>query len=157
MMSEILNLSIKEFRSNHKRNFLVSLSAGILFVLILLIVIMSYGVDRTISFYAKGENQGKIYLLTRYIGEDENDLYRRIILQRAAKYQGKVVDISNIQIKQSGQEIEPTDIILEFNSYIMAEKYFSQTDKSTSGIKKNKRKKYNSNHHYSSFHLCHHL
>lgn len=136
MMSEILNLSIKEFRSNHKRNFLVSLSAGILFVLILLIVIMSYGVDRAISFYAKGENQGKIYLLTRYIGEDENDLYRRIILQRAAKYQGKVVDISNIQIKQSGQEIEPTDIILEFNSYIMAEKYFSQTDKREFGYNK---------------------
>ena len=136
MMSEILKLSIQEFRSNHKRNILVSLSAGILFVLILLIVIMSYGVDKTISFYANRENQGKIYLLTRYIGEDENDFYLRIILQRAAKYQGKVVDISNIQTKQLDQEIKPTDIILEFNSYIMAEKYFSQTDKREFGYNK---------------------
>lgn len=123
MMTELFKLSHREFTANFTRSLVVVFSVGILYSLALAILFLTNGLENTLKIYSSKTDNGSIYLLSSYEGDDQSIMYRR-----AEKYHGEQVDPSDPKLQKAGILVDKSEVVFKFSSFEMAEAYFRCND-----------------------------
>ena len=119
MMTELFKLSHRDFTANFTRSLVVVFSVGTLYSLALAILFLTNGLENTLKIYSSKADNGSIYLLSSYEGDDQSIMYRR-----AEKYHGEQVNPSDPKLQKAGILVDKSEVVFKFSSFEMAEAYF---------------------------------
>jgi len=97
------------------------ITIGILFGLLLAILIIVQGLENVVLRYAGDATGNIIYLATDY--KDSS-----LVLERINNYGGEIVDLTNEQKQEIGEEIPKSVTIVRFSDLESAYDYFSKSD-----------------------------
>lgn len=123
MFSELTRISHRLFVSNLTKSLTTIVSIGILYSVIAALIFITNGLGQTLKNYSDEINDGDVYLLSEYEGED-NDLIER----RAKKYHGEKIELSKSQLDRYGIIENDSAIILKFTNFTQAEQYYNRKD-----------------------------
>ncbi len=123
MFSELTRISHRLFISNLIKSLTTIVSIGILYSVIAALIFITNGLGQSLKNYSDDINDGEVYLLSEYEGDD-NDLIER----RAKKYHGEKIELSKSQLDRYGITMNDSAIILKFINIAQAEQYYNCKD-----------------------------
>ena len=93
MFSELTRISHRLFVSNLTKSLATIISIGILYSVIAALIFITNGLGQTLKNYSSEINDGEVYLLSEYEGEDDD-----LIERRAKKYHGEKIELSKSEL-----------------------------------------------------------
>jgi len=96
------------------------------------LIFITNGLAQTLKNYSSEINDGEVYLLSEYEGEDDD-----LIERRAKKYHGEKIELSQSELDRYGITINDSAVILKFINFAQAEQYYNRRDTREFGYAKN--------------------
>lgn len=123
MFSELTRISHRLFISNLIKSLTTIVSIGILYSVIAALIFITNGLAQTLKNYSSEINDGEVYLLSEYEGEDDD-----LIERRAKKYHGEKIELSKSELDRYGITMNDSAVILKFINFAQAEQYYNRKD-----------------------------
>ena len=118
MFSELTRISHRLFVSNLIKSLTTIVSIGILYSVIAALIFITNGLGQTLKNYSNEINDGEVYLLSEYEGEDDD-----LIERRAKKYHGEKIELSQSELDRYGITMNDSAVILKFTRNEQAHQY----------------------------------
>ena len=115
MFSELTRISHRLFVSNLTKSLTTIVSIGILYSVIAALIFITNDLGQTLKNYSNEINDGEVYLLSEYEGEDD------LIERRAKKYHGEKIELSQSELDRYGITMNDSAVILKFINFAQAE------------------------------------
>ncbi len=120
---ELFRLSHREYTSYRTRSRATVITIGVLFGALLAILFVVQGLENVVLRYASDATNGEVYLVSSYEG-DRDDL----MMERLREFGGEVVDLTDEQKAEIGEEIPESVVIAKFTNLKNAYEYYSKAD-----------------------------
>lgn len=120
-LRELFRLSHREFMAYRTRSRATVITIGALFGLLLAVLLIVQGLENVVLRYARDATGGEIYLVSSY---DKSD----VVLERINKYRGEIVQLSDEQLAQIGEQLPASMIVTKFARLPDAYDYASKAD-----------------------------
>lgn len=120
---EVFRLSHREYTAYRTRSLATVITVGMLFGVLLAILFVVQGLENVVLRYAGDATDGIIYLASSYEGNRDD-----LVMERLWKFGGEVVDLTDEQKVEIGEEIPESVVIAKFVDLKNAYGYYSKAD-----------------------------
>lgn len=120
---EVFRLSHREYTAYRTRSLATVITVGMLFGVLLAILFVVQGLENVVLRYAGDATDGIIYLASSYEGNRDD-----LVMERLWEFGGEVVDLTDEQKVEIGEEIPESVVIAKFVDLKNAYGYYSKAD-----------------------------
>lgn len=120
---ELFRLSHREYTSYRTRSRATVITIGVLFGALLAILFVVQGLENVVLRYAGDATNGEVYLVSSYEGNRDD-----LMMERLREFGGEVVDLTDEQKAEIGEEIPESVVIAKFTNLKNAYEYYSKAD-----------------------------
>lgn len=120
---ELFRLSHREYTSYRTRSRATVITIGVLFGALLAILFVVQGLENVVLRYASDATNGEVYLVSSYEGNRDD-----LMMERLREFGGEVVDLTDEQKAEIGEEIPESVVIAKFTNLKNAYEYYSKAD-----------------------------
>lgn len=120
---ELFRLSHREYTSYRTRSRATVITIGVLFGALLAILFVVQGLENVVLRYASDATNGEVYLVGSYEGNRDD-----LMMERLREFGGEVVDLTDEQKAEIGEEIPESVVIAKFTNLKNAYEYYSKAD-----------------------------